>query len=137
MRREMSTDKLLSYKDDRSLHPSLFLFDFPALIGKLKHKYSWKNGDLNTIILTKTPTKQIVLAALHEGTKILSFQSNESVTFQIIEGSMSFHTRKGTVNLEKGQILNLSENIDYWLTTNEDAVLLLTITSGTVQFSDN
>ena len=133
----MSTNKLLSYKDDRSLHPSLFLFDFPELIGKLKHKHSWKNGDLNTIVLAKTPVKQIVLAALHEGTKILSFQSNESVTFQIIEGSMSFHTRKGTVNLEKGQILNLSENIDYWLTTNEEAILLLTITSGTVQFSDN
>jgi quercetin dioxygenase-like cupin family protein len=133
----MSTNKLLSYKDDRSLHPSLFLFDFPALIGKLKHKYSSKSGDLNTIVLAKTPVKQIVLAALHEGTKILSFQSNESVTFQIIEGSMSFHTRKGTVNLEKGQILNLSENIDYWLTTTEEAVLLLTITSGTVQFSDN
>lgn len=133
----MSTDKLLSYKNDRSLHPSLFLFDFPVLIGKLKHKHSWENGDLNTIILAKTPVKQIVLAALHEGTKILSFQSNESATFQIIEGRMSFHTRKGTVNLEKGQILNLSENIDYWLTTNEETVLLLTITSGAVQFSDN
>lgn len=133
----MSTDKLLSYKDDRSLHPSLFLFDFPALIGKLKHKHSWKNGDLNTIILAKTHAKQIVLAVLHEGTKIRSFQSNESVTFQIIEGRMSFHTLKGTVNLEKGQVLNLSEKIEYWLTTNEEAVLLLTITSGSVQFSDN
>jgi hypothetical protein len=50
---------------------------------------------------------------------------------------MSFHTRKGTVNLEKDQMLNLSENIDYWLTTTEEAILLLTITSGTVQFSDN
>lgn len=137
MRKEMSSDKLLFYKDDRSLHPSSFLFDFPALIGKMKHKHSWANGDMNTMILLKTPAKQIVLAVLHEGTEIRSFQSNESVTFQIIEGRMRFHTRKGTVNLEKDQMLNLSEKIDYRLTTSEEAVLLLTITSGTVQFSGN
>jgi hypothetical protein len=137
MWKELSADKLLFYKDECSLHPAQFLFDFPALIGKMKHKNAWANGHPATVILLKTPAKQILLAALHEGTEIRSFQSNESVTFQIIEGKIRFHTRKGNVNLEKNQMLNLSENINYKLTTDEDTVLLLTITRGSIQLSDN
>jgi quercetin dioxygenase-like cupin family protein len=137
MWKEKSTAKNLFCKEINSLHPSLFLFDFPALIEKMKQKHSWVNGDLDTMILLKTPTKQIVLTALHEGTEIKSFQSNESVTFQIIEGKLKFHTRKGSVDLEKDQLLNLSENVKYSLTTTEETVLLLTITNGLVQLSEN
>ena len=137
MWKEMSTTKLLFYKDDNSLNPSLLHFDFPTLIGEMKHKHSWVNGELDTMILLKTPSKQIVLTALHEGTEIKSFQSNESITFQIIEGKMQFHARKESVNLDKGQLLTLCENIRYSLTTNEETILLLTITSGTVQLSEN
>jgi hypothetical protein len=132
-----SIEKLLFGKDINSLHPSLLYFDLPALIGKMKHKESWVNGDLGTMILLKTQMKQIVLAALHKGTEIKSFQSNESITFQIIEGKVKFRTKKGSVNLEKDQMLNLSDNISYILTTNEETVLLLTINKGLVQFSEN
>ncbi len=137
MWKEMPTDKFLFYKADNSLNTSLYLFDFPTLIGKMKHKHSWIKGDLDTMILLKTPTKQIVLTALHEGTEIKSFQSNESITFQIIEGKIMFHTRKGSLNLEKDQLLTVFENIKYSLTTNEETVLLLTITSGAPQLSEN
>jgi len=137
MWKKMSNDNLLFYKNTNSLNPSLLLFDFPTLIGKMKQKHTWVKGDLETMILLKIPTKQIVLTALHEGTEIKSFQSNESITFQIIEGEMQFHSRKGSVNLDKGQLLTLSENINYSLTTNVETVLLLTITSGSIQLSEN
>lgn len=137
MWKEMSTDKFLYYKADNSLNTSLYLYDFPTLIGKMKQKHSWIKGDLDTMILLKTPTKQIVLTALHEGTEIKSFQSNESITFQIIEGKIKFHTRKGSLNLDKDQLLTVCENIKYSLTTNEETVLLLTITSSAVQLSEN
>lgn len=137
MWKKMSNDNLLFYKNTNSLNPSLLLFDFPTLIGKMKHKLTWVKGDLETMILLKIPTKQIVLTALHEGTEIKSFQSNESITFQVIEGKMKFHSRKGSVNLDKGQLLTLSENINYSLTTNVETVLLLTITSGSIQLSEN
>lgn len=137
MWKEMSTDKFLYYKADNSLNTSLYLYDFPTLIGKMKQKHSWIKGDLDTMILLKTPTRQIVLTALHEGTEIKSFQSNESITFQIIEGKIKFHTRKGSLNLDKDQLLTVCENIKYSLTTNEETVLLLTITSSAVQLSEN
>jgi len=87
--------------------------------------------------ILKTPDKQILLTALHEGTEIKSFQSNDSVTFQILEGKLSFHIRKQSVILEKGQFLTLHENVKYSMTTEEATVLLLTIASTTLQLSVN
>ncbi len=134
---EISNTKLLVSRNNPTPTQSLLIFDFPTLIDKIKHKNAWANGDLDTIILVKTPTKQIVLTALHGGTEIKSFQSNESINFQIIEGRMRFHTRKESVNLDKGQLLTLQEKIKYRLTTDEETVLLLTITSSAIQLSEN
>jgi len=119
-------------KDDRSLNDSLLTFDLPTLIEKMKHKHTWTKGELNAMILLKNPDKQIVLTALHEGTEIDSFQSNDSITFQIIEGKLKFHTKKVSVTLEKGQLLTLHEKVKYSLTTREETVLLLTIANGTL-----
>lgn len=137
MEKESYKAKYLVHKDNTSHHPSLLIFDLPTLVEKMKHKQSWAKGELNSMILLKTPDKQIVLTALHDGTVIQSFQSNDSITVQIIEGKLMFHTRKESVNLDKGQILTLHENIKYSLTSKEETVLLLTIASGVLQLSVN
>lgn len=134
---DISNTKLLVSRHNPSPNQSLIIFDFPTLIDKMKHKNAWAKGDLDTIILVKTPTKQIVLTALHGGTEINSFQSNESINFQIIEGRLKFHTRKESVSLGIGQLLTLQEKIKYRLTTDEETVLLLTITNSAIQLSDN
>jgi len=123
--------------DIGSFNPAVFVFDLPALVEKMKQKRSWAKGKLNAKILMKTPGKQIVLTTLHEGTEIKSFQSNDSITFQVIEGKIQFHSRKGSVTLDKGELLTLHENIKYSLTTKEKTVLLLTIASGGLQLSVN
>jgi quercetin dioxygenase-like cupin family protein len=112
---------------------SLRSYDLPVLIEKMKHSHTWAKGELNAMILLNSPDKQIVLTALHEGTEINSFQSNDSITFQIIEGKLKFHTRKESVTLDKGQLLTLQDNIKYSLKTREETVLLLTIANGTLQ----
>ena len=120
-------------KDNRSGNDSLQKYDLPALIVKMKNSYTWAQGELKAMILMKNPYKQIVLTALHEGTAINSFQSNDSVTFQIIEGKLKFHTHKESVTLEKDQLLTLHEHIKYSLTTLEETVFLLTIANGILQ----
>jgi len=125
------------HKENMSYNPSLLMFDLPALVDKMKHKQNWTNGELNAMILLKTPNKQIVLTTMHDGTEIQSFQSNDSITFQIIEGQLMFHTREESVTLDEGQLLTLHENIKYSLTTKEETVLLLTIASGALEFSEN
>ncbi len=123
--------------NSRSHNVSLLTFDLPALIEMMKNSHDWTNGELNAMILLKRPDKQIVLTALHEGTEIKSFQSNDSVTFQIIEGKLKLHTRKESVILDKGQLLTLQEKIKYSLTTREETVFLLTIANGTLQPAEN
>ena len=131
MEKESLKNKSPLPKDNRSFNASLPSFDLPTLIEKMKHSLSWARGELNTMILLKSPDKQIVLTALHEGTEIKSFQSNDLITFQIIEGKVKFHTRKESVILDKGQLLTLHENIKYKLITKEETVFLLTIANGT------
>jgi hypothetical protein len=115
------------YKDNRFLNAKLLNFDLPVLIKKMKRSNSWALGELSTSILLKSPKKQILLTALHESTQIQSFQSNDSVTFHIIEGCLNFYTKNQSVVLEKGQLLTISENIDYRMTSIEDTVFLMTI----------
>jgi quercetin dioxygenase-like cupin family protein len=130
MEKEMLKTKPHQYEDNISLKASLHTFDLPILIDRMKHESSWERGELNSLVLLKNPDKQIMLIALHNETKIKSYQSNDSVTFQIIEGKLKFHTRKESVTLDTGNLLTLNDNIKYSLTSKEETVLLLTIANG-------
>jgi quercetin dioxygenase-like cupin family protein len=132
----IKANPLLS-KSTGSLNSLFFTFDLPTLIENMKLSHSWEKGDLNAMVLLKSPEKQIVLTALHEGTEISSFQANDSITFQIIEGELKFQTRKESVTLSKGQLLTLHENIKYRLKSTEETVFLLTILNGIVQPVEN
>jgi len=112
------------------LKTSLFEFDMPGIIENMKHSHAWEKGELNAMVLYKRPEKQILLTALHEGTKIDSYQANDSITFQVIEGKLKFRTAKESVTIKKGHSLALHEKIRYSLKSSEETVYLLTIESG-------
>jgi quercetin dioxygenase-like cupin family protein len=137
MGKETFKANYLVHKENTSIHPSLLIFDLPTLVERIKVNHSWANGELNSMILLKTPDKQIVLTALHDRTEIQSFQSNESITFQIIEGKLTFRTPKESVTLDEGQLLTLHENVKYSLTTEEETVFLLTIANRDLSMSVN
>ena len=137
MRKEMFKANDLIQESKTPSTPSFLVLDMPAMAEKMKHEQNWIDGELNSVILLKTPYKQIILTVLHDGTMIQSFQSNESITFQLLEGELIFNTRRSSVLLNKGQLFTLHENIKYSLTTREDSVLLLTIATGALQFSEN
>jgi quercetin dioxygenase-like cupin family protein len=109
---------------------TLLGFNLPSLIATMKQSYTWANGELNALILLKSPEKQIILTAMHHGTEIESYQSNGSITFQIIEGHLRFHIRKDTVTLNEGQLMTLDENIKYHLTAQQETVFLMTISNN-------
>jgi quercetin dioxygenase-like cupin family protein len=122
-----------SISEEISGDDMLFSLELPGLIRKMKHDSTWAQGVLNSRILLKSHQKQVVLIAMHEGTEINSFQSNESVTIQIIEGILRFHTRKENLMLKNGQLVILNEKIAYRLTTREDTLVLLTIINSILQ----
>jgi len=137
MGKETIKANYLVHKENTSINPSLLIFDLPSLVEKIKVKRNWANGEINSMVLLKTPDKQIVLTALHNRTEIQSFQSNESITFQIIEGKLTFRTTKESVTLDEGQLLTLHENLKYSLTTEEETVFLLTIANSDLSMSVN
>jgi quercetin dioxygenase-like cupin family protein len=124
-------------KDNRSSKCTLLGFDLPTLVETMKQSYTWANGELNALTLLKSRDKQIILTVIHEGTEIKSFQSNDSITFQIVEGHLRFHIRKDSVTLNKGQLMTLNEHIKYSLSTQEETVFLLTISTSTAKVTHN
>jgi len=133
----MFNANFLLNKANAPLQPSLLVFDLPILIENMKLKSGWVKGELNSMVLLKTPDKQVVLTAFNEGTEIQSFHSGNSTTFQVIEGKLTFHSYRGSVTLAKGQLMTLYENVNFNLTTEEETVFLMTITTGGLQFSKN
>jgi len=117
-------------KENSIPNDSLLVFDLQILIEKMKHSDNSSNGGLNSMILMKRPDKQIVLTSFREEIKIKSFQANDSITFQIVQGKLKCHTKNESVILEEGQSLVIHDNIKYSLTTREKTVFLSTITSG-------
>jgi quercetin dioxygenase-like cupin family protein len=116
---------------------SLSDFDLKSRIATMKRSKSWEIGELNSLVLFKSPGEQIVLTAIHEGTEIESFQSNDSVSFQIIEGELKLHIMKDSITIQKGQLIKLKEHIKYRLTTREETIFLLTISNGIMEMAKN
>lgn len=116
---------------------SSFTFDLPTLVEGMKHNDSWVQGELNTVVLLKSPDKQILLTAMHEGTEIKFFPLNDSITFEIVEGKITLLTQQESVTLVKGQLLTYHTNVTLILTTKEETVLLLTILKVNLQQSVN
>ena len=121
----------------RSSDSRLSGFDLPSLIETMKQSYTWANGELNALVLLKSPCKNILLTAVHGGTEILSFQTKDSATFQIIEGRLRIRIKKDSVTLNKGQLLTLDENIKYRLIAEEETVFLLTVSNTNISSSSN
>jgi quercetin dioxygenase-like cupin family protein len=109
--------------------------DLPGLIRNMKLSHTWAKGDLNAMVLIKDPEKNVILVALHEGTEIVSYQSNDSITFQIIEGKMEFNTRKTSAAIGMGQVLTLNDKVKYRLTASEETVMLLSIAKDTARYA--
>jgi len=101
-------------------------FDIPSLIETLKQDPSWRRNGLSTMILLKSPVRNIVLTLLPAGTEIRSFQSNDSITYQVIEGKLRFHLRNEFVILGKGELLTLNERTKYQFDSLEESAYLLT-----------
>lgn len=107
--------------------------DLPGLIRNMKLSNAWAKGDLNAMILVKDTQRNVVLVALHEGTEIVSYQSNDSITFRIIEGRMEFSTVKTSAAIGMGQVLTLNDKVKYRLTASEETVLLMSIAKNSAR----
>lgn len=119
-------------QDGESVMSPLLPFDLPALVQMLKFSNSWEMGELCSTVLLKSPGKQIVLAAIPEGTEITSKKSGDPITLQVIEGSLMLKTRNEKRPLFKGHLLTLNENTKFQLASKQESVLLITVGANTM-----
>jgi hypothetical protein len=101
-------------------------FDIPALIETLKQDPSWLKKELSTMVLLKSPVKNIVLTLLPAGIEIRSVQLNDTITYKVLEGKLKFQIRNDLVIVGKGELLELNEKTKYQFNSLEESAFLLT-----------
>jgi hypothetical protein len=114
----------------RSANILLNSSDLGLMISRLKQEPSWAEGDLKSSILLKSPSKKILLTVIHAGTVISSFQTDDSLTFQVIEGMLNLHFRNQSFTLYKGEVLIINDKLKYKIDSSEDSAFLMILASG-------
>lgn len=113
--------------DSKSIDTSLFNLRMPALIENIKKSKGWKLGELYSLILLRSPGKEIVFTALPEGTEIITFQSDHSISLHVVEGKLRYKSRKETVIISEEQALTINEKINFSVTSLAETIFILTI----------
>ena len=131
LEKELLSSKLSSKSfprhGERLTNFSKLKFDLPMLIENMKHEPGWEKGELNSMILLKSPEKKIILTIMHEDTEVRSAQVNSSVTFQVIEGKLIFHIREESIILKNGESLTIYEKVKYKFDSMEESSFILTL----------
>jgi quercetin dioxygenase-like cupin family protein len=124
--KSMFVTESIMYNDRRSLNSS----DLEALITNLKNEQTWVEGELKSAVLLRSPAKKIILTVLHKGTEIRSYQSDYSLTFQVVEGKLKLNYGNKTFDLRKGEVLIMNEKVKYKIDSLEDSAFLMILASG-------
>lgn len=104
-------------------------FDIPTIIVNLKQEKSWIEGELSSVILLNSSSVKVLLTILHGGTEVISYQANDSITFQIIDGSLILHIREESIVLGKDELITLTEKVRYSFDAVEETAFLMTLVS--------
>ena len=112
---------------DRPLDASLISADLTSLINQIKNEIAWKNSDRNAITIFKTSGLRIVLVAMHKNAEMTKHTADGIISVQLIEGCLNFSTEFESLEIIKGQLIALHENIPHSIYAIEESVFLLTL----------
>jgi hypothetical protein len=101
-------------------------FDIPSLLETLKREPTWTRKELSSMVLLKSPVKNVVLTLLPAGIEISSTQVNDTMTYKVLEGKLQFRIRNESVILDKGEQIMLNEKTRYQVDSLEESAFLLT-----------
>jgi len=72
---------------------------------------------------------RIVLIALHSGAEMVKHTANGIISVQVLEGQIKFNTDLQSVELGKGQMVTLHEQIPHSVVAIKETIFLLTLTT--------
>ena len=114
---------------ERTLDASLVTIDQNYFTKQIKNEKAWKDSDRNAITVFKTNGMRIVLIALHKNAEMAKHTADGMISVQVLEGHMLFTTKDQSVELGKGEMLALHENVPHSVLAKEETVFLLTLTT--------
>lgn len=112
---------------ERPLDAEVLLIDIPSFCEEIKNEKTWKEKDRNSITVFKTDHLRIVLIAMHTKVEMHTHHPENILSLQVIDGKLKLSTKQKSVEIKKGQVLALHEQIPYSLQGLEETTFLLTI----------
>ena len=114
---------------ERTLDASQVTIDLNHFTKQIRDEKAWKDSDRNAITVFKTNGMRIVLIALHKDAEMAKHTADGMISVQVLEGQMLFTTKEQSVELRKGEMLALHENVPHSVLAKEETVFLLTLTT--------
>ena len=114
---------------DRIVDASLVTIDLNYFTKQIRDEKAWKESDRNAITVFKTNGMRIVLIALHKNAEMAKHTADGMISVQVLEGQMLFTTNEQSVELGRGEMLALHENVPHSVLAKEETVFLLTLTT--------
>ena len=114
---------------ERTLDASLVTIHLNHFIKQIRDEKAWKDSDRNAITVFKTNGMRIVLIALHKNAEMAKHTADGMISVQVLEGQILFTITEQSVELGKGEMLALHENVPHSVLAKEETVFLLTLTT--------
>ncbi|MBC7934835.1 MAG: hypothetical protein H7Y86_05690 [Rhizobacter sp.] len=112
---------------DRLVDAPLTELDLEQFIDDIKDESTWKESDRNSITLHKSPNYVVVLIGLHEKAEMKPHNAEGIMSLQVLKGTIDFIVETKKIEMKKGNMIVLHENIFHSICAQEDSFLLLTI----------
>ena len=114
---------------DRVLDGNLVRMNIPDSIRQLKSEAAWQNGDRNGVTLLHNSELRLVLTALKQNAEVIPYTLEGASYIQVLEGRVWVETSAQSLSLDAGDALALAGGVPRSFFAEEEAVILLTLTS--------
>ena len=114
---------------ERIMDAALVKIDLRNFTKQIRAEKAWKDSDRNAITVFKTDGMRIVLIALHKDAEMKKHTADGIISVQVLEGQILFTTEEQSVELGKGEMLALHENVPHSVLAKEETIFLLTLTT--------
>lgn len=117
----------------RTVDAPVTAIDLDKFISSLREESTWEESDRNSITVHKSGNLVVVLIGLHEKAAIKPYDVEAVISLQVLQGKVNFITEEKNIEMKKGQMIVLHENIFHSIIALEESFLLM----GMVSLKEN
>lgn len=112
---------------ERMLSAPLVEMELSGFIKQIKSEPTWADSDRNSVTIYKSDLMRIVLIGLHDQAELKPHKANGIISVQVLEGEIEFYTETQRVQMAKGKMIALQENIVHGVKALKESFFLLTL----------